>query len=58
MYWSNQGHYATLWSVDKLVVEIHKGLQQDAISVNSDSTGYSSAEEEAETMPGGQVKIK
>jgi len=30
------------------------GPPQDAISVNSDSTGYSSAEEE-ETMPGGQV---
>ena len=38
-------------------IRVDKGFRhQDAISVNSDSTGYSSAEEE-ETMPGGQVRV-
>ena len=39
-------------------IRVDKGFRhQDAISVNSDSTGYSSAEEE-ETMPGGQVRVR
>ena len=35
-----------------------KGFEQDAISVNSDSTGYSSAEEEESMPPGGQVIVR
>ena len=38
--------------------EFNTEFDQDALSINSDSTGYSSAEEEETMPPGGQVRIK
>ena len=37
--------------------EFNTEFDQDALSINSDSTGYSSAEEEETMPPGGQVRM-